>query len=257
MQINLIIFSRDAVSLAGLVAIVDRYDRVQLIGCGDIHSDGSIGPMDQSRPHVIILGGLDSKNALCGSIDTVVNHYGAKRDAPKILVVSPNDDDEVIVAALRAGVNGYLTCISAAEDLLCAVQIVAAGGAAFSPVVAERFRRYFATVSELPALVPDLECLTSREFQVLELLAVGLPNRQIARRLFLSDKTVRNYMSRIFTKLQLHDRTAVTLWAREAGLGPPAEPVPPVAGPDRVRATAQGATPARRVGQARDVVRLR
>lgn len=133
-------------------------------------------------------------------------------------MVSQNDYDDVIVSALRLGVNGYLARIASPEELFESLHIVARGGAAFSPTIAARFSRFFATVQRLPE-PSEFSRLTSREAEILELLADGMNNRQIARRLFLAEKTVRNYVSRIFTKLEVHDRAAAVLRARDAGFG--------------------------------------
>ena len=152
--------------------------------------------------------------------------YRQEKSRPQIVVVSQNEYDDVIVSALRLGVNGYLARIASPEELLQSLPIVARGGAAFSPTIAARFSKYFATMQRLPE-PPEFSRLTAREGEILKLLADGLNNRQIARRLFLAEKTVRNYVSRIFTKLEVHDRAAAALRARDAGFGDHADAVLP------------------------------
>lgn len=219
MRINLFILSEDPVSLAGLEAIVEQDDSVNLIGTAVDESHGlrclENNPL---RPDVVLLGEPPSKRAICRNVEWIVSLYRREKSRPQIVVVSQNDYDDVIVSALRLGVNGYLARIASPEELFESLHIVARGGAAFSPTIAARFSRFFATVQRLPE-PSEFSRLTSREAEILELLADGMNNRQIARRLFLAEKTVRNYVSRIFTKLEVHDRAAAVLRARDAGFG--------------------------------------
>ncbi|SFF02673.1 response regulator transcription factor [Streptomyces mirabilis] len=219
MRINLFILSEDPVSLAGLEAIVEQDDSVNLIGTAVDESHGlrclENNPL---RPDVVIIGEPPSKRAICRNVEWIVSMYRQEKSRPQIVVVSQNDYDDVIVSALRLGVNGYLARIASPEELFQSLHIVARGGAAFSPTIAARFSRFFATMQRLPE-PPEFSQLTSRETEILELLADGMNNRQIARRLFLAEKTVRNYVSRIFTKLEVHDRAAAVLRARDAGFG--------------------------------------
>nr|BBD82036.1 LuxR family transcriptional regulator [Streptomyces sp.] len=227
MRINLFILSEDPVSLAGLEAIVEQDDSVNLIGTAVDESHGlrclENNPL---RPDVVIIAEPPSKRAICRNVAWIVSLYRQDKSRPQIVVVSQNDYDDVIVSALRLGVNGYLARIASPEELFQALHIVARGGAAFSPTIAARFSRFFATIQRLPE-PPEFSQLTSRETEILELLADGMNNRQIARRLFLAEKTVRNYVSRIFTKLEVHDRAAAVLRARDAGFGDQADAVLP------------------------------
>lgn len=219
MRINLFILSEDPVSLAGLEAIVEQDDSVNLIGTAVDESHGLRCLADNPlRPDVVILGEPPSAGAICRIASWIVSTYRQEKSRPHIVVVSQKDYDDVIVSALRLGVNGYLARIASSEELLQSLHIVARGGAAFSPSIAARISRFFATVQRLPE-PPEFSRLTSRETEILELLADGMNNRQIARRLFLAEKTVRNYVSRIFTKLEVHDRAAAVLRARDAGFG--------------------------------------
>jgi DNA-binding NarL/FixJ family response regulator len=218
-RINLFILSEDPVSLAGLEAIVEQDESVHLIGTAVDESHG-LRCLESSplRPDVVIIGEPPSGRAICRNVDWIVSTYRQEKLRPRIVVVSQNEYDDVIVSALRLGVNGYLARIASPEELLQSLPIVARGGAAFSPTIAARFSKYFATMQRLPE-PPEFSRLTSRESEILKLLADGMNNRQIARRLFLAEKTVRNYVSRIFTKLEVHDRAAAALRARDAGFG--------------------------------------
>lgn len=135
-----------------------------------------------------------------------------------VLMLTMFDDDESVFMAMRAGARGYVLKGSGQEELKRAVHAVAQGEALFSPTIAKRLITFFQTPHRaLPMNVfPEL---TKREFEVLGLIAAGVANRDIARRLELSDKTVRNYISNIFSKLQVVDRAQAIIKAREAGLG--------------------------------------
>ena len=135
----------------------------------------------------------------------------------RVLVLTMFEDDDSVFAAMRAGARGYLLKGAGPDEVLRAIRAVAAGEAIFGPSIAQRLMEFFAGApSGPPSAFPDL---TDREREVLELIARGESNQSIARRLFLSEKTVRNHASNIFTKLQVADRAQAIVRAREAGLG--------------------------------------
>ncbi len=145
-------------------------------------------------------------------------------DSPHIgvLVLTMLEDDESVFAAMRAGARGYLLKGADQDDIERAVTAVARGEAIFGPDLARRIADYFAA-DRAAAATPDVAFpdLSEREREVLSLVADGLTNPEIARRLFLSPKTVRNHVSNIFTKLQVADRAHAIVRARDAGLGSP------------------------------------
>lgn len=144
------------------------------------------------------------------------------RDRPElgVLVLTMFEDDDSVFAALRAGARGYLLKGADREEMLAAIRAVARGEAVFGPAIARRLIHFFAppAVTAAPAAPPFPE-LSGREREILALLAAGHPNRAIADRLFLSLKTIRNYVSSILGKLQVADRAGAIVRAREAGLG--------------------------------------
>jgi DNA-binding NarL/FixJ family response regulator len=136
----------------------------------------------------------------------------------RVLVVTLFEDDDSVFMALRAGARGYILKDADEEELARAIRAVGRGEAIFSPAVAERVLAYFASSS--PAAQPQaFPSLTEREREILNLIARGHPNPAIARELSLSTKTVGNYVSNIFTKLQVSDRAQAIIRARDAGLG--------------------------------------
>jgi DNA-binding NarL/FixJ family response regulator len=140
-----------------------------------------------------------------------------------ILMVTMLEDDSVF-AAMRAGARGYVVKGAEPAEVLRAIRAVADGEAIFSPGIAERLIHYFATPpaasdSRRSAETPVFPDLTEREREVLGLIAQGLTNSAIAERLVLNAKTVRNYITEIFSKLQVADRAQAIIRARNAGLG--------------------------------------
>ena len=160
--------------------------------------------MDIQMP---VLSGLDATRRLVADDPEV-----------RVLVLTMIADDDAVVAAIRAGARGYVVKGAGKADLLQAVRTVAAGGAVFSPTVADRLGGFFTGVAAAPAREAFPQ-LTEREREVLDLVARGYDNRRIARELFLSDKTVRNHVSNIVDKLSAPDRAEAILRARRAGLG--------------------------------------
>lgn len=132
-----------------------------------------------------------------------------------VLVVTMVDDDDSVVAALRAGARGYVLKGASSGEISAAIRTVAEGGAVFGAGIAARL---VAAQPDAPAPPVDTD-LTAREREVLALLADGASNKQIARTLGVSLKTVQNHVSRILDKLQATDRTQAALRAR--GLAPP------------------------------------
>jgi DNA-binding NarL/FixJ family response regulator len=134
-----------------------------------------------------------------------------------VLVLTMVEDDDAVFAAMRAGALGYWVKGSTQAEILHAIRAVGAGEAVFGPAIARRLIEYFSSPpSGSPQAFPDL---TAREREVLELIARGDSNAAIARRLVISQKTVRNHVSNIFTKLRVADRSQAIVKAREAGIG--------------------------------------
>jgi len=142
----------------------------------------------------------------------------AQHPRSAILIVTMLDDDSVF-AAMRAGARGYLLKGAEPAETLRAIRAVASGEAIFSPGAAKYVMDYFAHPPVAPVNPAALSQLSEREREVLTLIAQGLTNAAIAERLVLSPKTVRNYISEIYSKLQVADRVQAMLRARESGLG--------------------------------------
>jgi DNA-binding NarL/FixJ family response regulator len=140
-------------------------------------------------------------------------------EAPSVgvLVLTMSEDDGTVFSAVRAGARGYLVKGAGQEEIVRAIITVASGGAVFGASLARRVAEFFAAGPPIPTTV--FPQLTTREREILELLAAGRSNAQIAAALYLSPKTVRNNVSNVFAKLQVADRAEAIVRARDAGLG--------------------------------------
>ncbi len=135
----------------------------------------------------------------------------------RILVVTLFEDDASIFSALRAGARGYILKDAQEEEMLRAIRAVGSGEAIFSPAIATRLMDFFA--APRPAVPKEIfPTLTEREREILQMIARGRTNNDIAKELALSSKTVGNYVSNIFSKLQVADRAHAIIRARDAGL---------------------------------------
>jgi len=133
-----------------------------------------------------------------------------------VLMLTMFDDDDSVFAAMRAGARGYVLKGAQQDEIVRAIQAVAAGEAIFGPGIA---RRVLGLVTAPPAASDPFPGLTSREQEVLGLIAAGARNAEIARKMSIAPKTVANHISAIFAKLQVADRGAAIILARDAGLG--------------------------------------
>lgn len=170
--------------------------------------------MEKQVPDVIL---MDLKMPEINGIEATRRIH---RTSPHIalLVVTMFADDTSVFPAIRAGASGYLLKDADQAELVRAIQTVAAGGVIFSPGIARRVLQYLA---EPPSNAPSqaFDELTPREHEILELIARGYRNAEIAEQLVLSPKTVSNHVSNVLLKLQAADRAQLMLLALEAGLG--------------------------------------
>jgi DNA-binding NarL/FixJ family response regulator len=167
------------------------------------------------RPDVVV---MDLQMPQGNGIEATRELARALPSAAVLVLTRFDDDDDSVFAAMRAGARGYVLKGAEQHEIARAISAVAAGEAIFGPGVATRVLAYFAAPPRTASPFPEL---TTREVEVLDLLAAGHNNQQIAQRLTLSAKTVANHLSAIFARLQVADRTQAILRARDAGLGHP------------------------------------
>lgn len=212
--IRVILVDDHPVYREGLSMLLDSMDGVEVVATAEDGQqalevadavDADVVVMDVQMPR---LDGIAATREITGRHP----HLG-------VVVLTMSEDDETVFAAMRAGARGYLVKGASQHQILAAIRSVAGGELVFGAAIAQRISEFF---SAGPATTPAAEVfpqLTAREREVLDLLAAGRSNPQIAQTLFLSPKTVRNNVSNIFAKLQVADRAEAIVRARDAGLG--------------------------------------
>jgi DNA-binding NarL/FixJ family response regulator len=181
------------------------------------------------QPDVIL---MDIRMPGIDGIEATRRLTGRGSHGPRILVLTTFDLDEYVYDALRAGASGFLLKDVTAERLFDAVRVIAAGDALLAPAVTRRLISEFAQrPSATPQPAAALAELTARETQVLQLVAEGLSNSEIAGRLVVTEETVKTHVSRILNKLGLRDRTQAVVTAYETGLVTPGSRQPRVQQP--------------------------
>jgi DNA-binding NarL/FixJ family response regulator len=199
----------------GLISTLQSVETFEVVGQAP-DGETAVRLAEQLQPDVVLMdvnmpgmNGIEAARAIIAASP----HIG-------ILMLTMFDDDSSVFAAMRAGARGYLLKGAQKEEIVRAIQAVGDGEAIFSAVIARKMMFYFDVVVNKPksnaALFPQL---TEREREVLDWIAHGLSNAEIAHKLGLSLKTVRNHVSNLLSKLQAADRAQMILIAREAGLG--------------------------------------
>jgi DNA-binding NarL/FixJ family response regulator len=196
----------------GLASLLEPMDGIDVVGRA---ADG-VEAVEQAlarRPDVVI---MDLQMPRLNGIDATRRVLAELPDTG-VLVITMGEDESTVFTAVTAGARGYLQKGADADEVVQAIRTVHGGGVVFGASLAHRVARVFAGGPiNAPAAFPEL---SEREREILDLVAAGLSNGDIAGRLHLSPKTVRNNVSAILTKLRARDRSAMIIRAREAGLG--------------------------------------
>lgn len=207
-MIRVLIAEDHPVVRAGLERLVAAAEGVQLVGAAP-DGERAVALACERRPDVVLMDlqmpGLDGVRA--------TERICAQDPAARVVVLTSFSDRERILAALDAGATGYLLKDAEPEELLRGIRSAAAGESPLAPRVAS------AVLDERRSERPD-QRLSAREREVLAHVAAGLPNKLIARRLAISEKTVKAHLTRVFAVLGVTDRTQAALWAQRTGLGP-------------------------------------
>ena len=208
MSIGVLVVDDHPVFRDGLAALVNSLDDMAVVA---VAADGrqAVEAVRSRRVDVVL---MDLNLPVLPGVEATAR-ITAMPDPPAVLVLTMVDDDDTVVAALRAGARGYVLKGSTGEEIAAAVRTVAAGGAVFGAGVAARVLAASRTAA--PPEETTADGLTAREREVLARIADGASNAQIARALGLSVKTVQNYVSRILDKMQVSDRTQAALRARD------------------------------------------
>ena len=167
------------------------------------------------RPDVVL---MDIRMPKVDGIEATRRILRGDEPRPRVLVLTTFDVDEIVFEALRAGASGFLLKDAPEDQLVAAIRVAADGGALFAPAVTRRLIERFAALGEPGAPPPELGELTSRELEVLRLLARGRTNAEIAAELVVSEHTVKTHVGRVLGKLGLRDRAQAVIAAYESGL---------------------------------------
>ena len=215
-RIRVLVADDPPVFRRGIRAILGAELDIELVGEA---TDGeeAVARALELRPDVIL---MDLNMPGVTGIEATRRILEANPDTA-ILMLTMFEDDDSVFAAMRAGARGYVLKGADGAETLRAIHAVADGEALFGPTIARRLTGYFAAPGGDQKTTADqaFPDLTEREHEILSLIAEGYTNTAIASRLYLSPKTVRNYVSSIFTKLEVADRPQAIVRAREAGLG--------------------------------------
>jgi DNA-binding NarL/FixJ family response regulator len=211
--IRVLIADDQAITRSGLRTLLATDDELEVVGEAR-DGESAIALAASLQPEVIL---MDLRMPGTNGIEATRRIHRASPHIG-ILVLTVFEDDTSVFPAIRAGARGYLLKNTEQDELLRAIRTVAAGGAIFSPGIAQRVLGYLsAPMPDLPGQIFDE--LTNREREILDRIAQGETNAEIAVALYLSPKTVSNHISNVLAKVQATDRAKLMLLALQAGLG--------------------------------------
>jgi len=214
---RLLIVDDDALVRSGLALILGGERTLEVVAQA---ADGRAGlaAVDEHEPDVVL---MDIRMPVMDGIEATAA-LAARRDAPKVIVLTTFDADDYVLRALAAGASGFLLKDTAPEDIVAAVHKVAAGEPMLSPSVTTTLIQQV-TARHVPGRSRDartrIDGLTERERDVALAVGRGLSNAEIARELYLSVPTVKAHIGRLFQKLQVDNRVQIALCVHESGLG--------------------------------------
>jgi DNA-binding NarL/FixJ family response regulator len=219
-HVRVLIADDQALVRAGFRKLLESEPHIEVIGEA---ADGreAVDQARRLRPSLVL---MDIRMPRLDGIEAT-RRLSTDRDGPRVLILTTFGLDDYVYEALRAGASGFMLKDAPPEDLLAAIDIIARGDALIAPAVTRSVIEEFVRRSPAPTPPsPPLEELTDREREVLELLARGLSNPEIAQRLVVSTGTVKTHVAHILQKLALRDRVQAVILAYELGVVTPGKP---------------------------------
>jgi len=217
--IRVVIVDDQPLVRAGLRMILEVETDIEIVGeAGD--GDEAVRVARTSAPDVVL---MDVRMPRRDGIAATRLLVEGRADAPRVLILTTFDLDEYVYEALRAGASGFVLKDLSPEQLVDAIRIIARGESLLAPVVTRRMIEQYVRHPPAPVRRPprELEDLTPREREMLEYLAKGMSNAEIAAAAFVSEPTVKTHVARILMKLGLRDRVQVDVFAYEHGIAEP------------------------------------
>ncbi len=212
-RIRLLIADDHTLFRHGIRALLASVPDIELVGEA-AGGEEAVALATQLEPDVVL---MDIKMPGTNGIEAT-RRIMQTNPAARVVVLTMLEDDDSVFAAIRAGARGYVVKGADESEMLRVVRAAANGEALFGPAIAGRLMGFFSGAGS-PVGSQPFPDLTEREREILGLIAQGYGNAEIAARLYLSPKTVRNHISSIFDKLQVTDRAQAMVRAREAGMG--------------------------------------
>lgn len=198
----------------GLIALLNAAPETAVVGEAGTGAE-AIAQVQALSPDVVLMDiQMPDMNGMEATRRILADH-----PAIGVIMLTMLEDDDSLFAAMCAGARGYILKGADKAEVLRTTMAVAEGQALFGPKIASRLTTFFQKGGQMETAVVPFPNLTDREREVLRLIAKGMNNSEIAARLHITSKTVSNYISSIFSKLQVADRAQVIVKAREAGLG--------------------------------------
>ena len=209
-RIRVFLADDHAVVRKGIEALIGTEDGMEVVGSAANGEEAIVGAA-RLEPDVIL---LDLQMPHVSGLEAIAQ-IKERDPAARILVLTSFSDDDNVFAAIKAGALGYILKDASPHDLLVAIRNVHAGKGSLDPEIALRVIHELNKPSRLP---PTKEPLTEREMQILQLVARGMSNHQIAEELVISERTARTHISNILAKLHLANRTQAALYALRQGI---------------------------------------
>jgi DNA-binding NarL/FixJ family response regulator len=213
--IRVLLADDQALVRAGFRSLLDAQDDIEVVGESD-DGEAAVRSAEELAPDVVL---MDIRMPGVDGLEATRRIAADERlDHTKVVILTTFGLDEYVFEAIRAGASGFLVKDTEPAELIQAVRVVAAGDALLSPAVTRRLLEEFASHAREPPPATALEGLTEREREVMSLVAEGLSNDEIARRLFVSPATAKTHVSRAMVKLGARDRAQLVVLAYESGL---------------------------------------